>query len=370
MAVKALRCLTKMSDKQRRVLIVAPTGRDARLLCDMLGSNGIASEPFADIRQLCDELRHGAGAILLTDEALGPGALESLSDALGTQPKWSDVPVILLTGNWQRVDAAAHQMFREKGARGSLVVVEKPVRPLSLRSAVDAALLTRTRQYELRDYQQDLQALTAKLIEAQEAGNKYLARELHDDFSQKLAVLGIQMAALADRASSPELGGRLLEFTAQIGILARDIHRISRQLHPAILDDLGLAAALKNECIAFTEQHGIPAEFDARDIPRGVSDDISLCLYRVAQECLRNVVKHAKATGVRVALSCGHDEISMKIADVGVGFVHEEVKRKGGLGLISMQERMRLVSGTFSIRSQTGRGTVVRVRVPLHPTRS
>jgi PAS domain S-box-containing protein len=216
-------------------------------------------------------------------------------------------------------------------------------------------------------YQQELQALTAKLIEAQEMESKYLARELHDDFSQKLAVLGMEMADLAHRTagSSEELGSRLLEFTEQIGNLAKDIHRISRQLHPAILDDLGLAAALKNECAAFSEQYGIPTEFDPDDIPQAVPDDISLCLYRVAQECLRNVGKHAHVTEARVALSGGLDEIAMEIADVGNGFDPEKVGGKGGLGLISMEERVRLVKGTFSIRSQPGTGTQVTVRVPL-----
>ena len=349
------------------MLIVAPVGRDARLVCDMLGKNGIACERFMDIRQLCEELREGAGAILLTEEALGPGALECLSNALSTQPKWSDVPVILLSNEWEEIDAAARQMFREKGARGNLVIMEKPLRPLSLRSAVDAALMARMRQYELRDHQEKLQALTAKLIEAQEMESKYLARELHDDFSQKLAVLGIEMAGLADRTngSSQELGSRLLEFTEQIGTLAKDIHRISRQLHPAILDDLGLAAALKNECVAFSEQCGIPTEFNPNGTPRYIPDDISLCLYRVAQECLRNVGKHAQATEARVVLSGGLDEIAMEIADVGNGFDPEKVGGKGGLGLISMEERVRLVKGTFSIRSQPGTGTQVTVRVPL-----
>jgi signal transduction histidine kinase len=258
-------------------------------------------------------------------------------------------------------------MFRLKGARGNLVIVEKPVRPLSLRSAVDAALMTRTRQYELRDYQAELRALTAKLIEAQEAEGKHLARELHDDFGQKLAVLGMEMAGLADRASSrdKELGGPLMEFTARIGTFAKDIHHISRRLHPAILDDLGLAVALKNECAAFSEQHGIPAEFDPYAITGPVPDDISLCLYRVAQECLRNVGKHARAAHVRIALSGGRDEIAMEIADAGKGFDLERIKGKGRLGLISMEERVRLVNGAFSIRSQPGKGTLVKVRVPL-----
>jgi len=344
--------------------VVAPTGRDARLLCEMLGRNAIVCESYAEVRQLCDELPNGAGAILLTDEALGEGDLECLSNALGTQPKWSDVPIILLTSNWQKVDLAARRMFREKGSRGSLVFIDKPVRPLSLCSAVDSALMKRARQYELRDYQEELHALTAKLIGAQEEESKHLARELHDAFSQKLAVLGMEIAALA-HVASPELRGRLLEVTTQIGELAADIHRISRQLHPALLDDLGLAAALKSECAAFSQQYGIPAEFDPDDLPEAVPYEISLCLYRVSQECLRNVGKHAKATLVRVVVTGGIDEIAIEIADSGDGFDLAGIEGSRGLGLISMEERVRLVNGTFSIRSQPGAGTVVNVRVPL-----
>jgi two-component system, NarL family, sensor kinase len=158
---------------------------------------------------------------------------------------------------------------------------------------VHAAEVIERKQTEMAvlRYQQDLRVLTTRLMDAQEAESKYLARELHDEFSQKLAVLGMEIAAVAHRSTglSLELSGQLLEFTVQICALAKDIHRISRQLHPAILDDLGLAAALKNECLAFSEQYGIPSEFAPDDIPRAVPDDIALCLYRVVQECLRNV---------------------------------------------------------------------------------
>jgi len=214
--------------------------------------------------------------------------------------------------------------------------------------------------------QHELQVLTTRLMEAQEAESKYLARELHDAFSQKLAVLGIEMAALAQRNNLPcELGAKLLEFTEQIGTLARDIHRISRQLHPAILDDLGLAAALRSECTAFTDQHGIPIDFNPGGIPRVLPDNVALCLYRVVQECLRNVAKHAHATTVRVALQAGSDDIALEVADTGDGFDLEQAKGRGGLGLISMEERARLLNGAFGIRSQPGMGTLVTIRVPL-----
>lgn len=235
--------------------------------------------------------------------------------------------------------------------------------------AVHAAEMIERKQNEtaLLRYQQELQALTARLIETQEMESKYLARELHDAVSQKLAVLGMDMGKLAQaaRTSSRELRGRLLDFTDQIALVAKDLHRVSRQLHPAILDDLGLSAALKNECIAFTEQHGVPTRFDADGILPALPGDISLCLYRVAQEGLRNIGKHAGAVEVHVTLSGSPGEIALEIDDAGGGFDVEKLKGGGGLGLVSMEERVRLVNGWFSIRSQLGKGTRVRVRVPL-----
>jgi two-component system CheB/CheR fusion protein len=212
-----------------------------------------------------------------------------------------------------------------------------------------------------------LRALTAKLIFAQEENSKYLARELHDVFSQRLAVLGMAVTALEQRVQeSPEARAeRLRRIAAQIGALAKEIHQMSRQLHPAILDELGLAAALNNECLAFSEQYGVPTEFREQNAGGRLPEDISLCLYRVAQESLRNIGKHAGATEVRAALTGSSEEITLVIQDFGDGFDVEEVRGKGGLGLVSMDERVRLVNGTFSIQSGPGMGTRVEVHVPL-----
>jgi len=235
--------------------------------------------------------------------------------------------------------------------------------------AVHAAGLIIRKQSEaaLLRCQQELHALTAKLIEAQEHESKHLARELHDVFSQKLAVLGMEIAALGRNPpeTSQALNRGLQQFTQQIGILSRDIHQISRQLHPAILDDLGIEAALRNECLVFSQQHGVAAEFVSRDVPRSLSGDLSLCLYRVAQESLRNIGKHARAQEVRVDLSASAREIVLVIEDIGQGFDLQEGRGKGGLGLVSMEERIRLVNGTLSIRSQPGMGTRLEIRAPL-----
>jgi signal transduction histidine kinase len=243
---------------------------------------------------------------------------------------------------------------------------ERDLRLTDLYASHAAEMIERAQtETAVQRYQQELQALTAKLIEAQEVDSKFLARELHDYFSQKLAVLGMEMAALAHGFRSRPLNEALLDLTAQIGDMAKDIHRISRRLHPAILDDLGLAAALRNECVAFSEQYGVRVELDADEIPDLIPEDIGLCLYRVSQECLRNAVIHANTTEVRLALRREEGEIVMEISDLGGGFDLERCRGKGGLGLISMEERVRLVNGTFKLWTLPGAGTTVEARVPV-----
>ena len=249
----------------------------------------------------------------------------------------------------------ARQIHREGVGTGMILLAIKDITEMK---ESEAALLL---------YQEQLQALTAKLISAQETSSKHLARELHDVFGQKLAVLGMEITSLEQKPpKSPEArAGRLRHIAGEIGGLAKDIHQISRQLHPAILDDLGLTAALRNECLAFSQQYGIPVEFTPRNVQRQLPEDVSLCLYRVAQESLRNIRQHAAATDVRVSLTGGGEEIVLVIENAGDGFELEDAKGKGGLGLVSMDERVRLVDGTFSIQSQPETGTRVEVRVPL-----
>jgi signal transduction histidine kinase len=229
--------------------------------------------------------------------------------------------------------------------------------------------ITELKQSEaaLLQYQQELQSLTAKLISSQEAERKHIARELHDVLGQNLAVLGMTITAVGKKPhESPEaLRDALRELGGQVGSLAKDIHQMSRRLHPAVLDELGLAAAVNNECLAFSEQYGIPVEFTVENVPMPLPEEVALCLYRVSQESFRNIGKHAAAAHVRASLTGSREEIVLAIEDSGDGFDIEEARSKGGLGLVSMDERVRLVNGAFSIRSQRGTGTRVEVRVPL-----
>jgi PAS domain S-box-containing protein len=220
----------------------------------------------------------------------------------------------------------------------------------------------------LLEYQKELRALTARLLGVQEAGNKELARELHDALSQKLAALGMEVSTLLrPSAKSPNsLPERVRSLSAHINALAEEVQAMSRRLHPAILDELGLEAALREECAGFSAQEGVRAQLQSERVPSSLPEDVSLCLYRVAQESLRNIAKHAKATNVRVVLAGRKEGITLRTEDTGDGFDLKEVKDKGRLGLISMEERVRLVSGKLMIRSRPGHGTTVEVFVPLH----
>jgi len=218
----------------------------------------------------------------------------------------------------------------------------------------------------LLDYQKQLQGLTGSLLNIQETESRELARELHDVFSQELAALGMEVSTLLN---SPEIASplaqRLADLGKRIGDLADDMHRTSRQLHPAILHELGLETALREECSTFSQQSGIAVQFLSEELPALLPEDVSLCLYRVAQESIRNIRKHAGAADVRVQLRGEGGGVSLCVEDTGGGFDVEEARKTGGLGLISMEERVRLVNGRFAIRSQPGNGTRVEVFVPL-----
>ena len=147
--------------------------------------------------------------------------------------------------------------------------------------------------------------------------------------------------------------------------LSGDIHAISRQLHPSIIEDLGLVDAVKSECSSFTQREGIAVDYQTANMPPDIPADVAICIYRIVREGLRNVAKHSGTTQVMVSLTGKDDSIHLNIKDQGAGFDPKEAEKKLGLGLVSMQERVRLIQGDISIESQPGKGTVINVRAPL-----
>jgi PAS domain S-box-containing protein len=215
--------------------------------------------------------------------------------------------------------------------------------------------------------QEDLRALTARLVELQELGMKALARELHDDLSQNLAALGMEIETLLPPLSdsSWSLSEQAREVWRKVTNLARDVHSMSQRLHPSILDELGLKEALTEQCWAFSERTGIPVQFESAGESSWPGAEVSLCFYRVAQEGLHNIAKHAGATSVYLYLSSTEEKCTLRIEDDGQGFDPGEARGKNALGLMSMRERARLVNGNFTIRSEYGKGTMLEVSVAL-----
>ena len=219
---------------------------------------------------------------------------------------------------------------------------------------------------KLKLAQESAHKLSRKLMNAQEKERARLARELHDDLSQSLALLSIQLHSIASGDGDKDtFSSQLGNITYQIDRLSSDVHRISHQLHPAKLEQLGLVSALRGFCREIGHAHEIKIDFHDENTPTTLPNDVSLCLYRVAQESLQNVVKHSGASNVTVDLIYLEGEVSLSIADNGAGFDTAHEDSREGIGLISMKERLRVVDGRVRIDSTVGSGTKVVVMVPI-----
>jgi PAS domain S-box-containing protein len=218
-----------------------------------------------------------------------------------------------------------------------------------------------------KQMEEAISGMSRKLIESQEQERVRIGRELHDDIGQRLALLTVELEHL--QRTSPELPvevrTRLGELQKQTTEIATDIQSLSHELHSSKLEYLGLAVAMRSFCREFGEQQKVEIDFQSHDLPSPVPPDTSLCLYRVLQEALHNSAKHSGVRHLEVRLWGTSDQIHLTVRDSGVGFDSEAAKASRGLGLISMQERVKLVNGTLSIESQPKRGTTICARVPL-----
>lgn len=212
----------------------------------------------------------------------------------------------------------------------------------------------------------ELHSVMGRLIQAQEDERRRISRELHDDISQRLALLSVELSSFANslRGRRKELPSAIKRLQTGIDEIARDIHGLSHQLHSIKLQNLGLRAALRELCQQVSEQHGIAVSMEASNLAEAMPEDVALCLFRVAQEAINNVVKHSHAREASIAVSQKGNLLKLTVSDPGVGF--NPASRSSGIGLAGMRERMRFVGGTLAIRSAAGRGTEItaEVRIP------
>jgi signal transduction histidine kinase len=224
---------------------------------------------------------------------------------------------------------------------------------------------------ERRRAERELLELSGRLMRAQEDERTRIARELHDDLNQRMALLQIHLEHLGqDKRVSSETRQQLHNIRNSCDEVSSNLRNLSHQLHPYKLDLLGLAAALGSFCEEFSRQHNLQIQFIHQDVPNQIPKDVALSLFRIVQEALRNVVKHSGAAEARVELIHHDGQIELCISDSGVGFRPDNVTAEAGLGLISMRERLRLVRGHLYVQSEPSRGTRIRARVPLFGTKS
>jgi PAS domain S-box-containing protein len=211
--------------------------------------------------------------------------------------------------------------------------------------------------------------LQRMLRDAQEQERMRISRELHDDINQRLAMLTIEIDQLQIQfpKSTAARNRRLGDLKQRLIDVSSGVQSLSHQLHPSQLQYLGLVGAMRSFCQDFSGHQGTHVDFTAEDVPKEVPYDLSLCLFRVLQEAVHNAAKHGKARNIEVTLSSSANELRLVIADNGHGFDADKASTNGGLGLISMRERMRLVDGKIAFGSVLGSGTTVRVSAPLPP---
>ena len=336
---------------EQRFRLAAQAGKMYAYEWNVASDTVVRSEEYANVLGFEDQPKQLTRQQLLArvhadDRVLFAGSVDQLSP---------ENPTIQIRYRMLRPDGSV--IWLEKSARaffdeeGRMLSVTGMIADITERKLAEAALAS----------------VSGRLIEAQEQERTRIARDLHDDFAQRLALLAVGLEQLhQDLPNLPEIHSRMGELHKQTHGIATDIQTLSHELHSARLQYLGIVAAMRGFCQEFGEHSKVKIEFKSHDLPGPLSPDISLCLFRVLQEALHNSAKHSGARHVEVELWGMTNEVHLTVSDSGAGFDSEVAKRSQGLGLISMEERLKLVKGTFSIESQPKRGTAIHARVPLN----
>lgn len=219
---------------------------------------------------------------------------------------------------------------------------------------------------ERKRAEEALKDLGGRLIAAQEEERRRVARELHDDFNQRLALLSLELEQLGQKIQKPTgLRESVKRLQAQAQEIAAEIHRLSYKLHPSKLDHVGLAAAVKSLCTELTDSGKLKVNFQQSGFPAALDKDVTLCVFRIAQEGLRNCVKHSGAESARVVLTKTRNAVRLAVSDNGCGFNAKTASIEKGLGFISMKERLHVLGGQINVSSRPLRGTRIEISVPL-----
>jgi len=302
----------------------------------------------------------GSKFIELIPEADRPAALRNVEAILhGGEPRVDEHGVVMPDGSLGRQQWVDHVIASPGGGTVELQAIG---RDITDRWRVEEAL--RQKEMSLREAYERIRSLAHRLMLAQEAERTEIARDLHDDISQQLAALGIGLSLLETHvAGQDRLQDEVTKLRQVASGLAERVRHVSHALHPGVLKHAGLNAAIASHCEAIDAQHTFVVRFESRGSFQDVPTDIALCLYRATQQALRNVAMHANARRVWVSLARVGRQIELNITDNGCGF-DTSTARTRGLGLLSMEERVHLANGTFTITSRLGGGARISIAIP------
>lgn len=289
----------------------------------------------------------------------------------GSSSPATEWPVLQTLHHGQTVSLETEFLWRKDGTSFPAEYVSAPIRNDS--GQVEGAVVTfrditerKHKEEQLRNnrdllaqQQEELQALTERLFQVQEEERERISRDLHDDISQRLALLQIK----TQMAIPPQAGPQYQEILDDIGNLLKDVRKIVYRYHPYTLQDLGLESAIRSLVEDYVNWEHLPITLSTQEIPRDLPPDVMTCIYRVAQESFRNIARHAQATSVQCELMAGPGGVTMRIQDNGVGFTRAASSGRG-LGFISMQERTSHMHGQLSVDSDLGKGTTIMLKIP------
>jgi signal transduction histidine kinase len=384
--------VSRMHNKDERVIIIAPVGQDAEAMAGLLDAQGFETQICNGSDEYSRQITDRAGALLLTEEALESPQGSLLLGAVKAQPPWSELPLIILTSGGESRRAGLLNLAAE--AAGSVTLLERPISTLTLMRSVQVALRSRRRQYQVRDLvtqlanlnetleqrvakrtaeaveqAQKLRFLSAQLSLAQEAERRRIGEMLHEDLQQLLVAARMQLGALCrtqDAAQREPIAREIADVLERSFKLTRSL---SVELAPPVLYEHGLAAALEWLAAETRKNYNIEVtvEADCSGNPRAA--DVRIFLFRAVRELLLNSAKHAGGSAVHVTMQHRRpDKVRIIVADDGPGFDPNSLddKRTGSqtVGLLNIRERVSSFGGEFQINSGPKRGTRITLSLP------
>lgn len=266
------------------------------------------------------------------------------------------------------LEARVRERTRELAALNQALVAEIDERMQTERSLRASEAVLQASQQELKQSREDLRALAGQLLTAQEEDRRRISRDLHDDVNQRLAMLSMDLRQVekSPPGDVEELRATIRSISSRLTTLSDDVRQMAYRFHPSILDDLGLVKAVRRLVDDFSARTGVEVSYVHKDPTKALAAELATCLYRVVQESLNNVSRHAQASRVEVELICDEDLLSLSIRDNGRGFdAGRPTNAAGHLGLLSMRERVRLAKGHLEVESARGEGTHIHVTIPL-----